>query len=140
MATTYQKPLPRINERDRPWWDAAHARQLKVQRCENCGHLAFPPAPICPRCRETRLGWIDVSGRGTVWSFTVFHKTYFEGFAEEMPYAVAIVELEEGPRMWTQVVGVANDDLEIGMPVEAVFEDVTDEVTLVKFRPVTRPS
>src|SRR5450759_78702 len=100
MSVTYNKPLPRIDERSRPWWEAAKRHELMVQKCEKCGHFAFPPAPLCPRCRETKLGWIRVSGRGKVWSWTVFHKAYFAGFAEEMPYAVAIVELDEGPRMW----------------------------------------
>ncbi len=136
MAVAYAKPLPVIDERSRPWWEAARRHKLQLQRCEQCGHLAFPPAPMCPGCRSTELGWIDVSGRGKVWSWTVFHKSYFAGFANEIPYAVAIVELEEGPRMWTQVVGIERDQLKMGMPVEVVFEDVTDEVTLVKFRPV----
>ena len=136
MAITYDKPLPPIDERSRPWWEAAKRHELKVQRCQSCGHLAFPPAPMCPRCRGTEFGWLDVSGRGKVWSWTVFHKSYFPGFTDEIPYAVAIVELDEGPRMWTQVVGIDKSDLRMAMPVEAVFEDITDEVTLVKFRPV----
>jgi uncharacterized OB-fold protein len=136
MAVTYDKPLPKIDECSRPWWEAARRHRLQVQRCQRCGHLAFPPAPMCPSCRSTELGWMDVSGRGKVWSFTIFHKCYFPSFANEMPYAVAIVKLEEGPRMWTQVVGIPIQELRIGLPVEAVFEDVTDEVTLVKFRPV----
>jgi uncharacterized OB-fold protein len=78
------------------------------------------------------------SGRGRIWSWTVFHKSYFAGFANEVPYAVAVVELAEGPRMWTQVVGIPNPDLQIGTPVQAIFDDVTDDVTLVKFRP-SRP-
>jgi uncharacterized protein len=135
MAATYNKPLPKIDDRSRPFWEAAKRHELLVQRCDSCGHLVFPPAPLCPRCRHTELSWVGLSGKGKVWSWTVFHKAYFPGFADEMPYAVAIVELDEGPRVWTQVAGVSNKDLDVDLPVEAFFDDVTDEVTLVKFKP-----
>ena len=135
MSEIYEKPLPRIDERSAPWWEAAKRHQLLLQKCEGCGHVAFPPAPICPRCQKTELGWVPASGRATVWSWTVFHKSYFAGYAADIPDPVAIVELEEGPRLWTHVSGLATGDLKIGMPVLAWFDDVTDEVTLVKFRP-----
>ena len=135
MSATYEKPLPRIDDRSAPWWEATKRHELLVQKCETCGNVAFPPAPICPRCRKSSIGWVRASGRGSVWSWTVFHKSYFAGYAADIPYVVSIVELEEGPRLWTHVVGVAAEDLKIGMAVEAFFDDVTDEVTLVKFRP-----
>lgn len=133
MSNEYGKPLPKIDERSRPWWDAAREHRLLLQRCAACGHVAFPPAPLCPRCRGTELGWMEAAGRGRVWSWTVFHKSYFAGYAEDIPYAVAIVELEEGPRLWTHVVG--DDQLRVGLPVEVIYDDVTEDVTLVKFRP-----
>jgi uncharacterized protein len=132
----YEKPLPQIDARSRPWWDAAKRHELLIQSCGECGRLTLPPAPNCPRCRATAISWIAASGRGKVWSWTVFHKSYFVGFADEVPYAVAIVELDEGPRLWTQVIGISNADIQIGTQVEATFDDVTDEVTLVKFRPL----
>jgi uncharacterized OB-fold protein len=135
VQVTYAKPLPTIEEGSRPFWEAAKRRQVSVQRCLGCGHLRFPPARICPRCRSERDQWVSLSGRGKIWSFTVFHKCYFPGFADEMPYNVAVVELDEGVRMFTNIVGVDNADLEVGMRVRAEFFDATDEVTLIKFRP-----
>jgi uncharacterized protein len=132
-TSTYRKPLPAIDETSRPFWEGARREQVLVQRCAACGHLRFPPAPICPRCRGEDAEWVELTGRGTVWSFTVFHKQYFPGFEDEMPYNVAIVELAEGVRMFTNLVGVEHEDIELGMPVRAVFEPVTPEVTLIKF-------
>ena len=134
MERAYEKPLPRIDERSRPWWEALRRHELMIQKCDNCSNLSFPPAPICARCKREELSWVRASGRGRLWSWTVFHKSYFPSYATEIPYAVSIVELEEGPRLWTHIVGVAPLDLDIGMPVEAFFDDVTDEVTLIKFR------
>ena len=134
MSNEYNKPVPVIDERSRPWWDASRRHELLLQSCGICGHVAFPPVSCCPNCRAADPSWIPASGRGTIWSWTVFHKSYFTGFAADIPYAVAIVELDEGPRLWTQVIGVPNSDLSIGLAVRAVFDDVTAEVTLVKFR------
>jgi uncharacterized OB-fold protein len=134
MAAEYEKPLPVIDGSSRPWWEAAKRHELLIQTCDHCGQAIFPPAPICPRCRSVTLTYVPVSGRGSIWTWTVFHKSYFKGFGAEVPYAVTIVELEEGPRLWTQIVGAASTELRIGLPVAAVFEDVTDDVTLVKFR------
>ena len=86
-------------------------------------------------CLSSEVEWVRASGRGTVYSFTVTHQNQAPGFREELPYVLAIVELEEGPRIMTNVVGVAPDAVRIGMPVEVVFDDVTPEVTLAKFRP-----
>lgn len=135
MQVEYSKPLPTIEEGDRPFWEAARRREISVQRCSACGHLRFPPARICPRCRSEQAEWTVLSGRGRVWSFTVFHKCYFPGFADEMPYNVAVVELEEGLRMFTNLTGLENSAIQVGMPVRAEFEDATEEVTLIKFRP-----
>lgn len=136
MANPYDKPTPIVDGRSRPWWDAVRRHELLIQSCKFCGQLTFPPAASCPRCRRTGLRWVPASGFGKIWSWTVFHKAYFEGFKSEIPYAVAIVELDEGPRLWTQVVGLANADYQIGLPVVAFFDAVTDDLTLVKFRPV----
>jgi uncharacterized OB-fold protein len=134
MENGYGKPIPVIDERSRPWWEAAKRHELLLQSCASCGHVAFPPAAICPDCHTANLEWLHASPRGVIWSWAVFHKSYFSGFAADIPYAVAIVELEDGPRVWTQIVGVQNSDLRIGLAVEAVFDDVTDDVTLLKFK------
>lgn len=130
----YEKPVPQLDGRSRPWWEAAKRHELLIQSCGECGHLTLPPAPNCPRCRGTALSWKVASGRGSIWSWTVFHKSYFAGFAADVPYAVAIVELDEGPRLWTQILGTSATEMQIGTPVETVFDDVTDDITLVKFK------
>jgi uncharacterized OB-fold protein len=137
MASAYEKPIPIIDGRSKPWWDAVRRNELLIQSCENCGQRTFPPVASCPRCKRPELRWIPASGFGRIWSWTVFHKAYFPGFKSEIPYAVAIVELNEGPRLWTQIVGLDYADYQIGLPVVAFFDAVTDDLTLVKFKPVT---
>ncbi|MCL8209260.1 MAG: OB-fold domain-containing protein [Actinomycetia bacterium] len=131
--STAMRPLPPMDAVSRPFWEGLRARTIRLPHCEACGHRWFPPAATCPRCLSDRIAWRPASGRGTVWSFTVFHKAYLPGF--EIPYNVAVVELDEGVRLFTNLVEVPLDAIRVGMPVEAVFEDVTDGVTLLKFRP-----
>ena len=133
--TAYAKPLPTITALTQPFWTAAQAGRLVMQRCQSCSTLRCPAAFTCDVCGSTLLDWVQVSGRGTVWSFCEFHRLYFKGFAAELPYAVVLVQLEEGPRLYSNLLGVGFDDMFIGMPVEAVFEPATDAATLVKFRP-----
>jgi hypothetical protein len=132
---TYRKPVPRIDEESRGWWEALQRHELYVQRCRACGTIRLPPRAVCPVCLSSDVEWVRASGRGTVYSFTVTHQNQAPGFREELPYVLAIVELEEGPRIMTNIVGGAPDAVRIGMPVEVVFDDVTPEVTLAKFRP-----
>jgi uncharacterized OB-fold protein len=138
MSTTaeYSKPLPNVNNpRTKPYWDAAKRHELQMQRCPNCGYYRYPPAPRCPECLEENDEWVTLSGRGTIWSFNVYHHVFNQNFKEDIPYNAALVELEEGPRLITNIVGIPNEDLRVEMPVEVYFDDVTDDVTLVKFKP-----
>ena len=136
---TYRKPLPRIDEESRGWWEALGRHELYVQRCRDCDTLRLPPRAVCPVCLSSAVVWERASGRGTVYSFTVTHQNQAPGFREELPYVLAVVELEEGPRLVTNVVGCAPDEVRIGMAVEVTFDDVTPEVTLPKFRPLATP-
>ena len=131
----YKKPLPRIDEETRGYWEACARHELYVQRCRNCGTKRFYARAVCPKCLSSDTEWLRASGRGTVYSFTVTHQNQAPGFREELPYVLAYVELAEGPRMMTNIVGCAPDAVRIGMPVEVVFEDVTPEITLPRFRP-----
>jgi uncharacterized OB-fold protein len=135
----YKKPLPRIDEESRGWWEALQRHELSVQHCRDCGTVRLPPRAVCPECMSSSVAWERASGRAAVYSFTVTHQNQAPGFREELPYVLAIVELEEGPRIMTNLVECAPDDVRIGMPVEVVFDDVTPEVTLPKFRPMSRP-
>ena len=134
---TYKKPLPRIDEEARGYWEALQRHELYVQRCRDCGVFRFPPRAVCPACLSSAIEWVRASGRGTVYSFTVTRQNQAPGFRDELPYVLAIVELAEGPRLMTNVVECAPDGVRIGMPVEVVYDDVTPEITLAKFRPVS---
>ncbi len=137
---TYRKPLPRIDEESRGYWEALQRHELYIQRCRDCGTFRFPPRAVCPACLSSAVEWVRASGRGAVYSVTVTHQNQAPGFRDDLPYVLAIVELSEGPRLMTNVVGCAPDAVHIGMAVEIVYDDVTAEVTLAKFRPAPRPA
>ncbi len=109
--------------------------QLMVQQCEGCGRLRFPAHEMCSHCFTTRARWVPVSGRGEVFSFNIMHQVYHPGFAAEIPYAVVVVKFEEGPIMISNLVGLKPREIRCGTPVEVVFEKLSDEVYLPKFRP-----
>lgn len=131
----YAKPLPDLTEENRPFWDGCREGRLRVQSCRACGHLRYPIARVCPECLSEDTAWTDLSGRGTVFAFIVLHRAYHPGFGGDVPYNVALVQLEEGPRMFSNVVGTANDAVRVGDAVEVVFDPVTTEVTIPRFRP-----
>lgn len=138
MTTTtgYTKPLPNIHDpNNAPFWQAVRRHEVSCQRCPSCSVVRYPAAKHCPECLAENNEWVTLSGRGKVWSFGVYYHLFVKSFAEDIPYNVALVELEEGPRLITSIVGIPNEKIEMEMPVEAVFETVTDEVTLIKFRP-----
>jgi uncharacterized OB-fold protein len=131
----YSKPLPRPNRLSQPFWDGAKRHELLLQKCAACAHVWFPPSSRCPRCLSADYAWSKASGRGKVWSWIVMWQRYFPAFEAEIPYNVAYVELEEGPRLMTNLVGVESDAIYCEMPVQVVFEDVALEISLPKFRP-----
>jgi uncharacterized OB-fold protein len=133
--TPAAKPLPQPGPDMVPFFDAARRHELVVQRCNGCGTPRFPARTICSRCLSRDAAWVPVSGRGTVFSFVVMHQANHPGFAAEVPYAVVVVELDEGPRLLSNVVDCPVDEIRIGLPVEVVFDVLTPEVTLPKFRP-----
>jgi len=120
----------------RPYWDAAHRGVLQVQECRACSRRQFYPRELCRECWSRDLHWVVCSGRAVVHSYTVCHVAPHPAFADRLPLVVAIVDLEEGVRMTTSIVGCEPSAVYIGLPVEAVFERVTEDATLVKFRPV----
>jgi len=135
MSEKYEKLLPRIDEMNRPYWEGAKRHELLLQKCQECGHYRYPPGETCPSCLSDKLEWVKISGRGSVYTWTVFHQAYHPAYKDDIPYAVVAVELEEGPRMITNLVNCGTEDIKMGMPVEVVFDDVTGEVSLPKFRP-----
>lgn len=135
MSSDYNKPLPVPSPVTQEFWRAARRHELVLQRCQACERYIYYPRALCPYCLSDDLRWTPVSGRGTVYSFTVARRPTASVFADWAPFVIAVVELDEGPRMTTNIVGCAPEEVRIGMAVEAAFEDVTDDVTLVKFRP-----
>jgi uncharacterized OB-fold protein len=132
----YAKPLPHIDEEMRPWWEAAQRHELYIQKCRDCGDLRFHPRALCPSCLSSNTEWVRSRGRGKVYTFTVTNQNATAGFRDSLPYVLAWVELDEGVKMLTNIVDCPANQLRIDLPVEAVFEDVTPDVTLVKFRPM----
>jgi uncharacterized OB-fold protein len=134
-AVEYRKPLPGPSEVSRPFWDGLRDGELRIQRCEECERHVFYPRTVCPNCLSDRLEWVKVSGRGTLYSYTVVRRAMNPAFQEDVPYVYAIVELEEGPRVTTNVVNCALEALRVDMPVKALYDNVTPETALLKFEP-----
>jgi uncharacterized OB-fold protein len=132
---TVAKPLPEADEASKPFWDGAMAGRLMLMRCSACGEWRLPSRQHCDTCLSDKFTWEQASGRGTVRTFGVMYQKYHPGWAAEMPYNVTIVELEEGPRLPTNLVGISNDDIHVGMPVVVQFEEHED-IALPKFRPI----
>ena len=132
---TYAKPLPEITPAMRPFWEAARQHELVVQRCTACGAHRFPARDICSRCLSRDAEWVRSAGRGAVFSWAVMHQVYHPGFAGDVPYALVVIELDEGARLVSNLVDCPVDAIRAGMGVEVVFDDVTPDVTLPKFRP-----
>jgi hypothetical protein len=120
-----------------PFWKAAAERRLVAARCEECGTLRMPPSPFCHRCRSQRVGWVELSGDGTVYSFTVVRRALIPQLEESIPYVVAVIELEgaAGVRLVSNVVDVEPDEVRIGMRVRVAWDDVRDGVVIPRFRP-----
>lgn len=136
----YRKPLPRIPEKTREFWDGCKRHELLIQRCKHCGTFRFPPRLMCSSCNSTSVEWSKVDGKGKIYSFIIPSAQApgalpAKGF--EYPYAVALVELPDAGhvRIASNVVDCGLDDIRIGLPVEIVFDDVTEEITLPKFKP-----
>ena len=139
MAVEYAKPLPIPDAETQPFWDACHNHELRAPRCTSCGKFRWPPGPLCPHCRSWDYEWAQVPGTGEVYSFVVVHYSAVPVFAAEMPYVVAQVTPDgtDGEvRLTTNIVDCPVEKVEVGMKVTVVFEDVTPEITLAKFRPV----
>jgi uncharacterized OB-fold protein len=131
----YAKPLPHIDEENRPWWEAVQRHELYVQKCRDCGDVRFHPRALCTNCLSSNTEWVRSKGTGHIYTFTVTNQNQASGFRDSLPYVMAWVELDEGVKMLTNIVDCPPEQVKIDMPVEAVFDDVTPEVTLVKFCP-----
>ena len=132
----WNKPLPTISGETKPYWDNCRRGRLLIQKCDSCGDYQFYPRGICANCWSNDIQWITSSGKGTVWTFTVTYQNGTPGFAEDVPYVLALVELEEGVRMFTNIVECDPRSVTIGMPVEVTFIQATNQISVPCFKPV----
>ena len=127
--------VPKEDSMTQPYWEGVRQRKLLVQHCRACGNLWHPPTPICPECQAKNYDWRPVSGRGVVYSFTIVHHPAHTAVADKVPYLVALVTLEEGPRVVSNILNCANDKVAVGMPVRLTFQKIADGVVLPQFEP-----
>ncbi len=128
-------PEPPTNPETEAYWQATTEDRLLFRQCADCGEISHPPRTICPDCFSENTTWIDSSGRGQIYSYTVIRQARGD-YGDVTPYVLAYVELEEGPRMVTNVVECDPDTLDVGMPVEVVFDPASEDASLPRFRPV----
>lgn len=138
MSDTQTKPLPPIHPWTKPFWDGTREGKLLIEQCQECHHHIFYPRLSCPFCLSDRLGWIESTGRGTIYTFSVVQNNAPSAFLDDMPFVIAIVRLEEGVQMMTNIVGCDPAEVRCDMPVTVTFEPLDDEITLPKFRLATK--
>jgi uncharacterized OB-fold protein len=133
MAEPARKPLPRPSPESLPFWEGAKAKKLMLQRCKACGRFWFPPSQRCRHCLSPDFAWQEVSGEGRICSFVVFHRVYHPAFENDVPYVVAIVALDEGPRLLSNLVGTPWQDVRCDTRVRVVFDASDPGATIPKF-------
>ena len=132
-----QKPFPHLDEENRWFFEACARHELVLQRCAACATLRFYPRALCPACLSSNTEYRRASGRATVYTFTVTYQNQAPGFRDELPYVMAYVQLDEGPRILTNIVHTEPHAVKIGMAVEVVFEDVDEGLAIPKFQRVS---
>ena len=135
MMGSVAKPLPVITPESAPFWEGCRDGQLLIQRCTECGVWRYPPAPVCSGCGSRQSTWLPVSGRGQIYSFVIYHRPFHPAYAEEVPYAVALITLDEGVRMLLRVVDFPLEALAIELSGEIRFQQLTEEIHLPVFMP-----
>jgi len=135
-SNIYKKPLPVPTPDSEKFWTMAAKHELWIQKCLECNKAYFYPRMICPDCLSNNVVWFEASGKGTLHTYMINHRAA-PGFEDEVPYAIAIVQLIEGPRMMTNIVGVENtpENLILDMPLRVVFDDVTENISIPKWEP-----
>ena len=134
MTNPLPTNAPPVTNETKEFWDATARGVFLLERCDDCGVVIWYPRFLCPDCHSTNTSWFEGSGRGTVYSYTIPHRGPGP-WREVVPFVVAYVELEEGPRILTNLVDVDHADLEVGMPVEVVWHDTGEGSALYRFRP-----
>lgn len=132
MTVDHTKPVPTIDPDSAPYWQALREDRLILKTCDDCGKAHFYPRELCPHCHSDKLRWVDASGTGEVYSYTVCRRPAGPAFADEVPYVVAIIELDEGPRMMSRI-AADPETVSIGRRVQVRFDRRSDELTLPMF-------
>lgn len=130
----YIKPLPEPTIDSLPFWKGLKEHRVLLQRCDDCGVIRHYPRPMCSECHSMEVDWVEASGHGTVYSWTITHHPFHIGFRGETPYVLVTVDLAEGVRIQSQLLDAKPEDLRIGLPVEVVFGQATDDWVLPFFR------
>ena len=132
---TPQRPVPVVNPWAKPYWDAAREERFIIQKCTDCGSHIFYPRIACPDCFSDNVDWVEASGKGTVYAYTVVENNCPSAFVQKVPYVVAVVKLEEGVQLLTNIVDCDPYQVRCDMPVRVTFEKLDDEFTLPQFKP-----
>lgn len=130
------KIFPRPSPETAIYWNACRDHQLMIQKCSNCNHYQFYPRIICTVCMSPNVEWVKASGSGEIISFTIVRHPVSKAYAKEVPYVVALIELAEGPGLMSNIVECDVNSVKIGMQVEILFEDWSEEISIPKFRPI----
>ncbi|HMC52173.1 MAG TPA: Zn-ribbon domain-containing OB-fold protein [Acidimicrobiales bacterium] len=136
MAGAPRFDLPTPDPSTEAFWDGARQGRLLLRRCRDCGRAHFYPRPFCPSCWSGRVEWEEATGRATLYTWSVVHQNDLPPFSERVPYVAAVIDLEEGPRMMTNVIDCPFEELRVGMPLQVAFRAETEEISLPVFRPV----
>ncbi len=136
MTKPLKHPKPGIDWETRAYWEGCGRHELILQRCRSCGTLQHRPRALCVSCLSDEIEHFPASGRGTVYSFTVTHQNQAPGFREALPYVLAYVELEEGVRLLTNIVGCSPEDVRIGLPVEVEYAQLEGDIAVPRFHPL----
>lgn len=132
---SYEGPLPKPDKDSEVYWQAARRHELLLQQCSDCERFRFYPRSVCPHCLSDKFRWRPSSGRGRVYSFTIIHRAPTPAFRDQVPYVLALIDLDEGVRMMSNVIDCDPGVVRIGLRVEVIFADVTPEISLPKFKP-----
>ncbi len=134
--TMHSRSLPFVTDESRPFWDGCREGKLLLQYCDACQRHQFYPRLYCMRCGSQEVRWVKASGRGTIYSYTIIRQNRVPNFVNDVPYNVAIIQLEEGPRMMSNVIAIDPAELRVDLPVQVVFDPVSDTISLPRFRPL----
>ena len=134
MSRHKGKFLPTPDPLTLPYWEACKRHELMIQECSQCGTRQFYPRSICTSCSDLDLSWVQASGSGTVVSWTVARLPVSPAYADDVPYVIALIKLDEGPVMMAQIVDSDPDSIQTGMPVDVCFEEWTEDITMPNFR------